>query len=181
MPRGLSRRPRWVLLDRDGTINVPAAPGEYVTDAARVELLPGAGEAIAALNRAGLPVAVATNQRGVALGQMTLDDLDAVHARLHALLAERGARLDLVLACPHAEGSCDCRKPLPGLLERASRELGLPLADAVMVGDSETDVEAGRAAGTATIRLAGAAAESGADLTAPTLAHAIDAILSDRA
>jgi D-glycero-D-manno-heptose 1,7-bisphosphate phosphatase len=146
---------RWALLDRDGTISVGAPEGDYIRTVAELALLPDAADAVRRLNAAGLPVAVVTNQRGVALGLMSEADLDAVNERLRELLAAEGARLDAVYCCPHGHDACDCRKPLPGLLTRAAAELGLPLADAVMVGDTEVDVEAGRAAGCGlTIRLA---------------------------
>ena len=167
--------PRWVLLDRDGTINVKAPEGEYVTEPDELELLPGAAGAIRRLNGAGLPVAVVTNQRGVALGRMSAQAVDAVHAALAGALAAEGAHVDAVLVCPHERGTCACRKPLPGLLEQAASELGLALADAVMIGDADSDVDAGRAAGTRTVQLTGG--PSRADSTAPTLAAAVDALL----
>ena len=143
------------FLDRDGTINVKAPEGDYVKSPEEVTLLPGAARAVRALNDARVPAVVVTNQRGIALGRMSERDLQAVHERLAALLdAEAGARLDTILHCPHDEGVCDCRKPGIGLLRRAAAELpGLRLENSVIIGDSESDVEAGRAAGMRTIRL----------------------------
>ncbi len=148
------------FLDRDGTINLKAPEGDYVTSPDRVVLLPGAARAVRALNDAGVPTVVVTNQRGIALGRMSERDLDAVHERLAALHDEEaGARLDKILHCPHDEGVCDCRKPGTGLLLRAAAELpGLSLGNSVMIGDSQSDVDAGHAAGMRTIRL-GADAE----------------------
>src|SRR3954462_760083 len=95
------RPPVAALLDRDGTINVKAPEGEYVTRPDEVELLPGAAEAIAALNAASVAVMVITNQRGIALGRMTEEDLAGIHARLSAELeAEAGARIDAFFHCP---------------------------------------------------------------------------------
>jgi D-glycero-D-manno-heptose 1,7-bisphosphate phosphatase len=85
---------RWGFLDRDGTINVSAPKGEYLRRPEDVALLPGAGTAVRRLNDAGVPVFVVTNQRGVALGRMTLADVDAVNERLSELLAAVGARID---------------------------------------------------------------------------------------
>src|ERR1700752_1585931 len=96
--------PEAVLLDRDGTINVKAPEGDYITAPGELELLPGAGRAIAMLNRAGVPVAVVTNQRGIALGRMTDQDLDLIHARLRELLAAEGAFVDAFFHCPHDIG-----------------------------------------------------------------------------
>lgn len=169
---------RAILLDRDGTINVKAPQGEYVQRPEQVRLLPGVARAIARLNAAGVPVAVVTNQRGVALGRMTLADLEAVHRRLDALLAAEGARVDAYFACPHGLGECDCRKPAPGLLLRAAAEMGLAdLSSSVMVGDSGSDVTAGRGAGARTVLLAGAAAAE-ADHVAASLEAAVDWILA---
>jgi D-glycero-D-manno-heptose 1,7-bisphosphate phosphatase len=126
-----------VFLDRDGTINVKPARGEYVTGPAQIELLEGAAGAIRALNEAGIWVGIVTNQRGIALGRMSSEDLEEVHARLLAELAHAGARVDGVYTCPHEEGTCDCRKPLPGLLLAAQRDVGdIDFAHAAVIGDS---------------------------------------------
>jgi D-glycero-D-manno-heptose 1,7-bisphosphate phosphatase len=178
MGRGL---PDAVLLDRDGTINVKAPEGEYVTAPEGLVLLPGAAGAIRVLNDAGIPVAVVTNQRGIALGRMTEADLDAIHARLERLLAAEGARIDAFFFCPHEKGACACRKPGPLLLERARDRFGLAsLAGTVMIGDALTDVQAGRAAGARTVLLrpAGAAVPPEADAVAPTLADAVGLTLA---
>ena len=146
-------KPAAVLLDRDGTINVKAPEGEYVTSPEELVLLPGAAEAIRALNDAGVPVAVVTNQRGIALGRMTFGDVAAVHARLDALLAEHGAHVGAYYVCPHEKETCDCRKPQPGMLLQAARDIGIDPRDAVMIGDSDSDAEAGRRAGATVILL----------------------------
>lgn len=144
---------RVALLDRDGTINVKAPEGEYVVAPDEVELLPGAATAIRRLNAAGVPVAVVTNQRGIALGRMSESDLAAVHERLAALLAEDGARIDLFRYCPHAAGTCHCRKPEPGMLVDALETLGGTPGTSIMIGDSASDIEAGHRAGVPTARL----------------------------
>src|SRR3954454_10176331 len=109
--------PAAVLLDRDGTINVKAAEGEYVTSPEQLVLLDGAAAAIRRLNLARIRVAVITNQRGIALGRMTEADLAAVHRRLVQLLVAEGARVDAIFHCPHEKGTCDCRKPGTAMLE----------------------------------------------------------------
>jgi D-glycero-D-manno-heptose 1,7-bisphosphate phosphatase len=167
---------RWVFLDRDGTINVNAPPGEYVTSPDQLVLLPGAAEAICALNAAGVWVGVVTNQRGIALGEMTEADLRAVHARLAGELARVGAHLDAIYHCPHEQGDCSCRKPEPGLLLQAQRENpGLSFAAAALIGDAQSDVEAGRRMGVSTVLLAanGAPGDLGADHVAGTLLDAV--------
>jgi D-glycero-D-manno-heptose 1,7-bisphosphate phosphatase len=160
-----------VFLDRDGTINVKAPEGEYVTAPESLRLLPGAAAAIRRLNDADVRTVLVTNQRGVALGRMSAADLDAVHAELaRALDAEAGARLDLVLHCPHDEGACDCRKPLPGLVHQAvERVPAIDLARSAFVGDSWRDAGAAQAAGIPCVLL-------GED--APDLAAAVDRLLA---
>jgi D-glycero-D-manno-heptose 1,7-bisphosphate phosphatase len=144
-----------VLLDRDGTINVKAAEGDYITCPDQLELLPGAAEGIRALNRADVPVVVVTNQRGVALGRMDDSDVLAVHARLRQLLQDHDARVDGIFYCPHDEGVCACRKPGTLLLQRARAFLGLAtLRHSVMIGDSPRDIEAGRRVGARTVFVA---------------------------
>jgi histidinol-phosphate phosphatase family protein len=170
---------RWIFLDRDGTINVKPRPGEYVTAPAQIRLLAGAAGAIRRLNGAGVWVGIVTNQRGVALGQMSLGDLDAVHRRLHAELARHGAHVDAVYACPHEEGTCMCRKPLPGLLLQAQQDVGdMDFGQAVVIGDSPADIQAGWSVGARTVLLADEQnAGTAADHVAPSLAAAIDLLL----
>jgi len=170
-----------VFLDRDGTINVKAPEGQYVTSPGEVCLLPGAAAAIAQLNAVAMRVIVATNQ-GWLSGMPDMEGYARVHGRLEELLAAGGAHLDAAYFCPHARGSCCCRKPNPGMLQRAAKEHGFRLGEAVMIGDSETDVTAGRAAGTATILLRSGReiASSNADLIAADLAEAVHLILNAR-
>jgi D-glycero-D-manno-heptose 1,7-bisphosphate phosphatase len=145
---------RAVFLDRDGTLNRAAQPGEYVQAAYEVELLDGAAAAVALLARAGYLCVVVSNQRGVALGQMTNEDLHAVDVRLRDLVAAGGAELNATYYCTHGlDDGCDCRKPAPGLITRAARELDIELSASWMVGDSATDVEAGARAGCRTLRV----------------------------
>lgn len=173
------RNVRTVFLDRDGTLNVKAADGEYIRAPEELVLLPGAAKAVAALNAAGLRTVLVTNQRWLSEPAADAARFAVVEDRLEELLADEGARLDAVYHCPHAAASCDCRKPGAGMLVRAASELGFALAESVMIGDSETDMQAGRAAGTATVLLrAGDADAKGADAVADDLAAAVRLILS---
>lgn len=172
------RLPRLVLLDRDGTLNRKPAEGDYVTHVAELELLPGAASAVRRLNDVGIPVAVVTNQRGVALGRIAASELDRIHAALVAILAQGGAHLDAIYHCPHDRDECECRKPKPGLLARAGADFDVPMQDTVMVGDSDSDVEAGRRAGALTVQLVAPGESSAAHLTAPDLVRAVDIVLS---
>ena len=169
---------RTVFLDRDGTINVKAAEGEYIMAPAEIVLLPGAAKAVAALNAAGLRAVLVTNQRWLSKQSANPTLFAAVQDRLVQLLADEGAWLDATYHCPHAADSCDCRKPLPGMLLQAAREHGLDLAKSVMIGDSDVDVMAGKAAGTATVLLrSGGGDAAGADAVVKDLAAAVQLIL----
>jgi D-glycero-D-manno-heptose 1,7-bisphosphate phosphatase len=141
VPATSHRGLRWAFLDRDGTINAKPLRGGYVTTPAQLHLLDGAADAIRRLNEAGIWVGIITNQRGIALGRMTSADLDAVHDRLLSRLASARAHVDGVYVCPHQQGTCDCRKPLPGLLLRAQQDVGgMDFGQAVVIGDSRSDI-----------------------------------------
>ncbi len=140
---------RFVLIDRDGTINVEK---HYLSDPGLLELLPGAGEAIHRFNRAGFGVAVITNQSGIARGYFDLARLEEIHARLIQLLADKGAVVDGIYICPHGpDDDCACRKPLPGMAMQAMAEHGFDPTLAIMIGDKEVDVDMGRAIGAETV------------------------------
>ncbi|MBI5363506.1 MAG: HAD family hydrolase [Planctomycetes bacterium] len=148
-----------VFLDRDGTLTVES---EWVRSGQDLVLVPGAAEAILHLARAGFAVVLVTNQSAVARGIVTEAELAGIHAHFAALLAERGARLDAVYHCPHhpTEGvgawkiECACRKPAPGMLLDAARDLGLDLARSWIVGDALRDLEAGWSAGARAVLVA---------------------------
>lgn len=141
-----------LFLDRDGTIVEEVG---YVTTPEQLKLLPNAAAGITRFNEAGVRIFVVTNQGSIAHGLIDERELEAIHFRLIAMLGIEGARVDGFYYCPHhpegkiAEYSqeCDCRKPAPGLIERASREHDLILWDSVMIGDSLRDLQAGKAAG----------------------------------
>jgi D-glycero-D-manno-heptose 1,7-bisphosphate phosphatase len=165
------------FLDRDGTLNVKAPEGSYITGPASLRLLPGAADGVRRLNEAGVFVVLVTNQRGIARGLITPEAHAAITARLEEDLAAGGARLDAVYVCPHDEGSCDCRKPGPGMLLRAAREHPrIDLRRSVTVGDAESDILAGQAAGTATIRISAEPAATRADHVVADLAAAVPLI-----
>lgn len=139
---------RFVLVDRDGTVNVER---HYLSDPDQLELYPGVGKALKRLQDAGFGIAVVTNQSGIARGYFDLARLEQIHDRLRALLAADGVQLDGIYLCPHGpDDDCACRKPLPGMVEQAVAEHGFDPARAVMIGDKEVDVEMGRAVGATT-------------------------------
>ena len=136
-----------VVLDRDGTL---IHDRHYLADPAGVELLPGAAEAVARFNRAGLFVALVTNQSGIGRGYFGEAEYAAVHARLVELLAAAGARLDAEYHCPLSHVDPDPhhdRKPGPGMYLRAAREHGLDVAASWYVGDRLRDVAPARELG----------------------------------
>ena len=140
-----------VFLDRDGVINERAAPHQYITRWEDFRFLPGVPRAIRALNEAGYLVLIATNQRGVARGMTTMEAVDDIHRRMGEALAEAGAHVDGIYVCPHDYGQCTCRKPEIGLFLQAERDFPIDGEASWMVGDSDTDVEAGRRYGVRTI------------------------------
>lgn len=158
--KNLSRKQKAVFLDRDGTIN------QYVGFLRNIEdmhLIDDAAEAIRQINQHGYLAVVTTNQPVLARGEVTWGELDEIHAKMETLLGRQSAYLDAIYLCPHHpdkgfEGEvselkivCDCRKPKPGLLLRAARELNIDLKQSWMIGDRNSDVMAGENAGCRTI------------------------------
>ena len=142
----MSRRPA-VFVDRDGVIN-RRLPGAYVRSWDEFRFLPGARAGLRLLREAGYLLIVITNQRGIGRGLMSEADLAAIHARMQVELGRAGAGVDAIFHCPHdiAE-QCGCRKPRPGLLLRARRRFVVDPERSWVVGDSLSDLEAGRTAG----------------------------------
>jgi D-glycero-D-manno-heptose 1,7-bisphosphate phosphatase len=136
---------RAVFLDRDGTI---AEEMGYVNHVDRLQIFPYAAEAIRRLNQAEIPVIVVTNQSGIARNIFPEALVHEVHKKMVAELAAAGAWIDAIYFCPHkSEDVCECRKPNPGMLERAAREHGLDLEASWVVGDRYADLEMAYAAG----------------------------------
>ncbi|MGA7449001.1 MAG: HAD family hydrolase [Terriglobales bacterium] len=168
------------FLDRDGVINHKAPDGQYVTRWEEMEFLPEVGEAIRCLNHAGFMVIVVSNQRCVAKGLITTDELDSLHAHMRREFQAAGARIDAIYYCPHDnQPPCGCRKPQPGMLLDAARAHDIDLAASWMIGDSDHDVEAGRNAGCNTARLIvdEQSIDGDADVVAPSLLAAVHRIL----
>lgn len=146
-----------VFLDRDGVL---IADVDLLLDASKIDVLDGVPEALSALAAAGYALVVVTNQTVVARGLATEEELRALHAALAARLRGLGApELDGVYVCLHHPSAtlaayrtdCDCRKPRPGLLMRAGRDLDLALASSMVVGDRASDIVAGALAGCTTV------------------------------
>jgi rfaE bifunctional protein nucleotidyltransferase chain/domain len=146
-----------VLLDRDGTLirDVP-----FLENPAGVELLPGVGDGLAALQAAGFSLAIVTNQQGVGLGYATPRQMIAVNQQLFRALGPFGVRIAKIYFCPHtAADECGCRKPLGGLVRRALRDFGMDAGSTFMVGDLASDAAAGRSAGCRTVLIGGSAGD----------------------
>lgn len=140
------------FLDRDGVINLDRA---YVSRWEDFEFVPGAIDAMRRLKQAGYALVVVTNQSGIARGYYSEAQYQALTAAMQQALLDAGAAVDAVYHCPHHPKSqlaelaldCDCRKPAPGMILRAAKELNLSLPDSILVGDKPSDIEAARAAG----------------------------------
>lgn len=140
---------RFVLIDRDGTLNVESS---YLTHPDEVLLIPGAGKALKRLQVAGFGLCVITNQSGVARGFLDESQLSRIHQRLGELLQRFDVRMDGIYHCPHApKDGCLCRKPLPGLVLQAMSDHRFQPARSWVIGDKEVDIELGRSVGARTI------------------------------
>lgn len=135
-----------VFLDRDGVIN-QKVDGDYVRNWSQFQFLPNIVDWIRLAQALDHLVIVVTNQRGVALGRMTLDDVHEIHERMLAALEAQGAHIDDIFVCPHAENECECRKPKPGLILQAQQKYDIDLSQSVLIGDSDSDEELARNCG----------------------------------
>lgn len=171
-----------ILLDRDGTIIVDHG---YVGSVDRVEFIDGAIDAIASFNRAGIPVAVVTNQSGVARGLYGLDDVELVHQYIAGRLAEHDAHIDQFAYCPyHPAGTVgafarasDDRKPGPGMAKAVAAALNLDLAASWVAGDRPEDIGLAQAVGASAVYLGPGACRHAGVRTFPSLAAAAPFIL----
>ncbi|MEP7022209.1 MAG: HAD family hydrolase [Actinomycetota bacterium] len=171
-----------ILLDRDGTIIVDHG---YVGSVDRVEFIEGSAEAIAQFNRASIPVAVVTNQAGVARGFYGIDDVSRVHRHISERLAEHGAHIDLYLYCPyHPDGvveqfarASDDRKPGPGMAIAAQAALNLDLTASWVVGDRPEDIGLAEAVGASAIYLGADSLDRSGVWSYPSLAAAAPFVL----
>ncbi|HUU33135.1 MAG TPA: HAD-IIIA family hydrolase, partial [Vicinamibacterales bacterium] len=163
--RVTSGPPRQVaFLDRDGIINRRPRPHEYVATWAQFRFVPGVIPMLRALRQQAYELVVVTNQQGVGKGVMSSAALDAIHEAMVRELSTESVKISLVLHCPHLErDQCSCRKPRPGLIHRALNELPflVDLSRSMMIGDSQTDMQAGQSAGVRTRVFVGAAESAG--------------------
>jgi D-glycero-D-manno-heptose 1,7-bisphosphate phosphatase len=173
-----------VFLDRDDTLikDIP-----YLSDASKVELLPGASDAICMLNEKGVPAIIITNQSGIARGKFDEMALQAVHERLKGILAEKLARIDAIYSCPHYPGGtikkyaviCNCRKPETGLLEKAAADFKLKLNRCYFIGDKKSDMEAIRRVGGKGVMVGKLTGKVKSDYNAKDILDAVKWIIRD--
>ena len=160
--KNLSNKQKAIFLDRDGTVNKYVG---FLRKTEQMELVGDAAEAIKLINRSGYLVVIITNQPVIARGEVTFEELEKINNKMETLLGKEGAYLDGIYFCPHHphkgyEGEvpdlkidCNCRKPKPGLLIKAARELNIDLEKSWMIGDSDSDVQAGKNAGCKAVKI----------------------------
>lgn len=182
--KNLRTQQKAIFLDRDGTINKYVG---FLTDIDDFELLPGVAEAIKLINSSGYLAIVITNQPVVARGEVTRKELDLIHNKMETLLGAEGGYLDAIYYCPHhphkgfqgeipdLKIQCECRKPKPGLFYDAAKDYNINLSQSWMIGDSEADMIAGRAAGCKTVFIGDKDYKQ--NMTAETLLSAVKRII----
>jgi D-glycero-D-manno-heptose 1,7-bisphosphate phosphatase len=139
----------YAILDRDGTINEEK---EYLTHPDEVVLLEGAAEGLSLMQDLGLGLIIVTNQSGLSRGYLNADRLETIHERLFSLLKQQGVTVAGIYLCPHhPSDNCRCRKPSPGLVERAAADFDFNPKNAFVVGDNTCDIELGNRVGAHTI------------------------------
>jgi D-glycero-D-manno-heptose 1,7-bisphosphate phosphatase len=138
-----------VFLDRDGVINQKMPEGDYVKKPSEFVLIDGIIEPLKKIIRAGFIPIIITNQRGIAKGLYSGDDLGLIHEHMRSIFLAHGINLPgrNIYFCPHDEGQCDCRKPKPGMLIKAIEDFKLNPKNCWLIGDSISDIQAGLAAG----------------------------------
>jgi len=135
-----------VILDRDGVINYDS--DDYIKSPDEWQAIPNSLEAIVKLNQAGFRVVITTNQSGLARGFFNIDTLNKIHAKMYRELAAMGGNIEAIFFCPHSpRGTCNCRKPKPGLFNEIAQRLGIHLTGVPAIGDSLRDIQAAASAG----------------------------------
>ncbi len=182
--KNLKQKQKAIFLDRDGTINKYVG---FLRNINEFELLPGVSEAVKKINESGFLAIVVTNQPVIARGEVTVPELRVIHNKMETLLGAEGAYLDAVYFCPHhphkgyageveaLKIDCECRKPKPGMLLKASEDFNISLEDSWMIGDGENDIKAGKAAGCRTALIG--TGDYNQDETALSLLDAVNSII----
>ena len=181
--KNLSNPQKAIFLDRDGTINKYVG---FLREVDQFELLPDVAEAIKLINSFGYLAVVCTNQPVIARGEVTTEQLTEIHNKMETLLGKAGAYIDGLYYCPHHPDSgfegevkelkfdCDCRKPKPGMLIKASEDFNIDLSNSWMIGDGENDVKCGQNAGCHTVLIG--EGEYGQEITCDSLLESVKKI-----
>lgn len=184
--KNLEHRQKAIFLDRDGTINRYKG---FLRDIKEFELLDGAADAIRKINESGFLAILITNQPVIARGEVTSGQLLDIHNKMETLLGNAGAYLDGIYICPHhphkgypgevpeLKIDCECRKPKPGMLLKASEDFNIDLTESWMIGDSEADIMAGTAAGCKTALISDCSQNFGQTMTVNSLRMFSDTVL----
>lgn len=184
--KNLANKQKAIFLDRDGTINKYVG---FLRKEEEFELIDGVAEAVKKINKSGYLAIVVTNQPVIARGEVTLEGLETIHNKMETLLGKEGAYIDGIYFCPHHPHSgyegevkelkidCECRKPKPGMLLKAAEDLNIDLSQSYMVGDSENDIKAGKAAGCKTVLLNTECEYYGQDICVDSLKAFVDQYL----
>ncbi len=168
-----------VFLDRDGVINKKQPEGQYVTRWQDFHFLPRVKEAFSLLRDRGLRLIIITNQRGIARGLMTENDLQRIHRHLLAELAAWDVTVDAIYYCPHDEDQCSCRKPKTGMFLQAQKDFpDIEFSRSVVLGDSLVDIEAGERLGCHTILIADRDRAGTSNDTLTHYGHSFDGVAS---
>lgn len=159
-----------IFLDRDGIINRKLPEDNYVRTPSEFHILPDVIGSLSIMRDLGFSLVIVTNQRGIARGIMSETDLACVHQFMTFLLMKSGIELQGIYYCPHDKTDhCECRKPSPGMIIAAAKDLGIDLSLSYMVGDSVSDVEAGRNAGVKSVRISSDRKNGDNELIFPSL------------
>jgi len=170
-----------IFIDRDGVINKEMPEGEYVKRWNQFHFLPGVFQAFKMLRENGFLAIVVTNQRCIAKGIISEEDLKEIHNKMMMQIKQHGGEIDAIYFCPHdVSDNCDCRKPKPGMILEAINDLEkqgiqIDFKKSYMIGNSETDILAGKNSGLTTIKTGGYSALS--DLNEKTFLEAVQYIL----
>lgn len=143
----MSKR-RFVALDRDGTV---VEEKFHLTNPDDLTLIPQAAEGMRRMRGMGLGLILITNQSVIGNGKLTETGLTLIHGKLRKMLSKEDVTLDGIFYCPHTvQDECNCRKPKPGLLNRAAEEIGFDPSESFLIGDKASDIESGQAVGATT-------------------------------
>lgn len=187
--KNLRNKQKAIFLDRDGTINKYVG---FLRNIDEFELVDGVTDAIKMINTSGYLAIVVTNQPVIARGEVTVSELENIHNKMETLLGAEGAYVDAIYYCPHhphkgydgeipeLKIDCECRKPKPGMLNKAAEDFNIDITQSWMIGDGENDIKAGIVAGCKTALISEGNEQYGQDITGLSIRDIVGKIISDR-